>query len=656
MTEVPVPPGLTSEPKERWPEVREGLPIDRLRPGSELHGKVLEYLRQRIRYSERKMSNFYARWRVNEQKVQCYIDLPDYEQILKNQNAEGKPAQAVSIVIPYTFAAVLTIATYHLHTFTGRKPMFQVASNKAETAKSAQNMELVLQYMADHTRMVGALWQFILDGLIYGVAPMRCTWSNIRRMRTVWRDEPSVVSAILGLKKRVKVREMHTVYSGNAVSTIDPFMFFPDPRVPMHKVAHDGEWVVWREFMGRHRAKILEADGVWKWVDYAGTTPRIGLEGEMGQSSRGLSLGGDAHPGRSGLSEEKVSQSLQVDQGSFVIIPAELGLSESQRPEKWLFTIINSRQIVQAEPLDLDHGMHPVVVSEPTSFGYGFGQPSIVDFTSPFQDTLSWLVNSHIHNTRAALNNQFVVDPSRIEMQDVRNPSPGKIIRVKPAGYGQDVSSMFQQFPIMDVTQQHMANLGLFLRIADIISGLSDNLRGQQDSGGRKTATEVRTTAEAAASRLAAQSRVISAQAIVDLTEQMTTNVQQFLEEDIYLQIVGQAGLEAPIQISPEMLVGDFHYPIHDGTLPLDRVALLDVFKEIYTATMQDPLLAQTYDRARLFEFMAELGGARNINNFRVTVAPDQTVETAVERGDMAPMERVIPGQRPAARAAEGVL
>lgn len=643
-TEVDAATGLGTTLREDWPSVRQSdldkEPIDRLKPGSELHNRVKQYLLDRIRFSERKMSAFYSRWRWNESRIQAYIQLPDYEQRLKEMNEAHAPPAVTSIVVPYSFATLMTISTYHLHTFAGRRPMFQVGANKKETVGGARNIETVLQYNADHTRMVAALWQFLLDAQTYGVGVLRNTWINQKAIRTVWKTE----GGLFGFGgRKVKSRENRLVYSGNQVTPIDPFMFFPDPRVPMARVNKDGEYVFWREFAGRHQVKALEADGVYKWVDAAGNLTRRVTDSEAeGQSARNLLSGGDSHPGRDSADNVSAGRSLlpylQADQGSVEIIPAELGLGDSTRPEKWLFTILNGKQIVQAERLELDHGMHPIVVTEPNSLGYGFGQAGFADYVGPMQDVMSWLINSHMHNVRTALNNMFVLDPSRIEMGDVKNPAPGKIIRVKPAGYGQDVQSMLQQLGVMDITRAHMEDLQLFTRMADALSGVNDNIRGLQDSGGRKTATEVRTSGEAAASRLAAQSRIISAQGIVDLTEQMTINIQQFQEDEIYLAIVGAEGLKDPIHITPEMLVGDFHYPVHDGTLPIDRVAMLDIWKEIYLGVSQDPLLSQQYDRGKIFEYIAELGGAKNISNFRLQVMPDQQVQQQAQAGNIVPM------------------
>jgi hypothetical protein len=210
------------------------------------------------------------------------------------------------------------------------------------------------------------------------------------------------------------------------------------------------------------------------------------------------------------------------------------------------------------------------------------------------------------------------------------------LIRLKRAAYGQDVRQAVQQLNVQDVTRGHIDDLQLFMTMGDALSAVTENIRGQQASGGRKTATEVRTSGEAAASRLASLAKRISAEGIVDLTEQMCVNTQQNLSQEFYLQLAGEDGMDNPIQVSPEMLVGDFYYPIHDGTLPLDRVALLDVWKELFMAISQDPELRQMYNIGKIFDYIAELGGARNLESFKA-MSNDQMAQQMMQQGGGVP-------------------
>ena len=640
ISDSPAPPSATVA----------GPAIDLLPPGSERHDFVKDYLLQRLRDSERKMNQFHARWQVSEKKMQAYIDLPNWEKTLKEMNDSGKPPLIVSVTIPLSFAMISTIVTFLLHTFSGRKPMFQVGSYKAETVKSSKNMETVIQYNADHTRLIKWLYQFFQDGQIYGLGVLRSRWKVETALRTV--RKANTLRSIFGItvgSAAETVRELHTIYEGNEVTSQDPYMFFPDPRVPMTEVNRRGEYVFTRSYEGRHILLQMQEDENLniKWIDHIpNSIPRNFGDTDDTQSVRSLMSGGDAHPGSSFRTGDLQQQSfVQLDQGSVFIIPRELGLGHSMKPEKWLFTIANKERIIQAEPADDDHGMHSVAVAEPYTMGYSFGSLGLADYLGPLQDSISWLMNSHIDNVRKALNDMFIVNPAMIEMQDLKNPAPGKLIRLKQAAFGTDVREAVMQLQVNDVTKGHLQDLELFLRISQLLSAVSDNVLGLQEAGGRKTATEVRTSTEAAASRLAAQARIISAQAIVDLTEQMSVNIQQRQSDDFYISVVGREGAESPIKIRPDQLAGDFFYPIHDGTLPLDRVAMVDVWRELFSVVLQDQQLRGSYDIPRMFEFIAELGGAKNIAGMRLDVAPDAAMQQGVQAGNVVP----IPGGNPVA-------
>ena len=201
----------------------------------------------------------------------------------------------------------------------------------------------------------------------------------------------------------------------------------------------------------------------------------------------------------------------------------------------------------------------------------------------------------------------------------------------------------------VDVTRGHINDMSVVMQIGERLTAATDNRMGLQDSGGRKTATEVRTSAEAGASRLAAQARIISSHGIVDVTELMVLNTQQYISDEFYMQVVGQGALTEPVNIAPEMLVGDFHYPVHDGTLPLDKVALLDVWKEIFVAVSQDQELRSQFSIPKIFEFVAELGGAKNIEAMRVQMRmmPQEQINQQQQAGNLLPLPPT-PMRRPA--------
>jgi hypothetical protein len=130
-------------------------------------------------------------------------------------------------------------------------------------------------------------------------------------------------------------------------------------------------------------------------------------------------------------------------------------------------------------------------------------------------------------------------------------------------------------------------------------------------------------------------------------------NNQQYLSEDFYVQILGSDGMQTSKKLSPDEIGGDFYYPIHDGTLPLDRIALLDVWKEIMNGVASSPELNAKYDLGKIFEFTAELGGARNIEGMKRApqpmqapdLQPQEQVDEGVRKGDMVPAGAFDPRQ-----------
>lgn len=617
-------------------------PIDWLRPGSAQHAYILAYLLDRLRYSVERMSAFHPRWRNNELMLQAYISLSDYDAILKKaQDEKSGPGVPIAINVPFAWATVNTIVTYLLHMFGGRSPIFQVGSYRAEQIDRAKNMEMLLQYNADYVKFIRALYFWLMDGETYGLGVMRTLWKVDQKTRKVIIPPTPEETQLMAQYGRVAQGQpqvqKYTAFEGNSISNIDPFMFFPDPRVPMHEVNEKGEYVFWRFYEGKHILLKEEGLGRLKWVGTVGAMDGRTYDngGAAAASARGMRALGVAHPGDARISGTyRVDPNYQVDQCTIEIVPFDLGLGPSKIPEKWLFSILNECQIIQAVKLDLPSGKHPIEVAEPNSVGYAFGQLGTVDMLGPMQNMMSWFMNSHIYNVRASLNNLLVVDPTKVEMQDLASPEPGGIIRLKNTAFGlADPKSALYQLEVTDVTRSHINDFQLFGRMASDLTGATDNVRGLQDPGGRKTATEIRTSAEAGTSRLAAKGKIYSSMGLTGLAEQWSLNYQQNLSQEFELAVLGSEGGKSSVRITPDNVQGDFVFPVHDGTLPIDKIGLLDVWRQIFQGVLADPQLRQSYDIVSMFDWICQLGGAQNINNFKINMVPQQQQMAAMSGG-----------------------
>ncbi len=632
--------GLSGKAKTEWPsQLKTEKAIDGLAPGSDAHREVLDYLMKRLSASERSMENFCPRWTAAEIRAQSYIKKSNFEAIIKNFNDKGEPPRPLNITVPYIFSTINSIVTYLMHTFTRRRPMFQIDTHKDEYIKAARVMEGVLQFNAEHERMAKKLRQFFWDGELYGVAVLRTEWKTETSKRTSLRPKPQTilgldVSFALGESGETEeITEEYMSFQGTSVQNIAPEHFFPDPTVPMSEVSREGEYVFWKQHFGKHMLLKEQSAGRLKWVNYI---PSQSASDEQNDDSRRGLL---ANSPSSGDEVNDIEEKNRVDVHfcSIDIIPRELGLSSSMDVEKWVFAVANRQQILMAEKLDHNHNLHPVLVSEPYTLGYELGQPSIADHLGPLQDLISWYANSHVHNVRTSLNNMFLYNPQMINEQDIANPAPGKGIRILPTAIGTDTEKFFRQLDVRDVTANHLADLQNFTRIADVMSGVNDNIRGvEEPNSSRRTASEVRISAQSAASRLADHAQLISSPAISDLSMMMCVNYQQFLSEEFYVRVVGEKGLRTPLAINRDSIAGDFTFPTHDGTLPTDKVALVEVWKEIFTAIAPDPQLRQQYDLAAILDWMASESGADNLRDFKVQVQAGEPQQGQVPLAELA--------------------
>jgi len=611
--------------------------LDRLmRKGGKNHNKLLEAIKTQLNASQHEMSRFYDRWESNELRMQAHIDLRGKDALLRDQNNQGKQPSNIPIVIPYGYAAISTIVTYLTNVFASRKPIFTLGSYRGEDVYRAKNMENLLQFQADYMHLVGELWTQFNDVGTYGVGALKCSWDIIEEMRTTRSGDQ------LGLGQTLTTRAPKVVYEGNNVDALDPFYFFPDPRVAMAKVATEGEFVYWRTFESR---MALTRNGDYQHVDKIKATPprdKFGTSSRRNHLARGKNLGELDTSNVLALDRDFV----QVDQGTSWIIPKDFGLTDKTEPELWLFTVGNLSQIIEAVPFDMDHSTHPVAVAEPFGNGHGFGHACPADYMAPIQDEISWLLNSHKANVRTAINNQFVVDTSRVVWNDVINPGAGRLIRLKKTAMGSDVRTAIHQLPVQDFTRGHLADIDLMISLGDMILAVNENLRGQPGGGGRKTATETRISGQAAVSRMALTGRIISTQSMTKLGRMMSLNTQQWISPEFEFRVGGQDAANATIR--PIDVDGEFYFPIQDGTLPLDKLGILQTWEKIFLAAVQSPEINASHDVGRIFEYIAELGGATNIEDFRrqpaqdrsVALAPDEDLERERERGNVVPISQ----------------
>jgi len=606
-------------------------PIDKLRPDSDLHGKVRVKLDAMLKFSRDAMKKHYSRWNLNELKVQAYTSQEDYDHITQRMRDAGKgsrPPEPISVVVPYTYATLHAAATFIATVLLGRKPIFPLMATRGTEVERARRMEAALQSHLDASRGYETLWQGIWDSLLYGFGPQRITWEERNGARIRWVNGQREQSTGL-------------TFAGNVLDAIDPYKFFPDPRVPISECNVKGDFIFTEGDISETVLRDMERAGSMKWVKEALSrgAERYRETDTVRQVRLGIGSGGLIVP-------QNVVGFRPMMEGTVRLSPKAWGLGDQEDSELWKFSWFENGQIMQAEPLGMIHGQHPFTAAEPTSFGHDFMSLSMADMIGNFQDILSWLVSSRMENVRAVVQNSFAVDPARIDVNDIRSSAIGRIIRLKQTAMGLPVKEAIMQIMVQDVTAAHMGDMQNMRILADTITGVNDNMRGIQTAGGRRSATEARIAMQNGGGRLSQHAVRISSQSYHPMCSQMISNTQQFMPDEMWIEQTGDDGQMSSNKMTPEMLVGDFNYQISDGTLPFDKGALVEVWKEILMGVAQDPELRQEFSLAKIFRYTAELGGAKNIDSFQRQQPPAMPM-----MGQAAPDPATMPGMVPAGPA-----
>ena len=639
-----------------------GLSREDMRPGSTLHEKIRKNLDARYTASSRRMERLHDKWRKSEERFIAYLpekEVDAQRRVLREQ--EGKP-QFTTLVLPYTYALAMSAHSYWTTVFLARSPIFQYTGRHGETQQQIQAVEALVDYQLMAGEMLVPLHLWLLDPAKFGIGVLGCYWDEEVTYTSEYQEvEQNFLGLIpTGKMKRELVTVKHKGYMGNKLFNIRPYDWYPDPRVALWEVQKAEFHGIYREVGWGQLVRGAKA-GTYTNIDVLRERRKRGEYGGVARvveaRSEQLSLPNDdvyatddwdiRETGPFGIVE------FYVD-----LIPKEWGLSQSDYPEKWCFTTTlkagshaqpqvsgskNVDVVIGARPLGAFHGKFPLFVLQMEPEAYAFSSRAMTDVLGPLQDAMDWLFNAHMFNVRKVMNDQFVVDPSRIVLGDLLDPLPGNIIRLKRAAYGTDPKTAISQLNVVDVTRQHIQDMGTIHEFAQRAVGVTDQIMGMIDAGGRKSATEVRTSSTFGVNRQKTVAEYFSAMGFSPLASVLVSTSQQYYDMQQKFRVAGDLMLEAGqglVDVNPEMIAGNYDFIPVDGTLPIDRYAQANLWREILTGMNNMPIVAMQYDVGRIFAWVAQIAGLKNITRFRLQVQPDEALIAAARAGNVVPMKQ----------------
>lgn len=612
-----------------------------LRPSSTLHTKIVQEVTNRARVSYNEMKNRHKNWRDIDRNLTAFVELDDAESLIKDAD-KRKP---VRIVVPYSYATLETLLAYFSSAFLSDDTLLRYEGVGPEDILPALMLERVIATHTYRNKIALALHTLFRDGFVYGFGVGAPYWDvihgkKIRRQEGTWYSD--IIRKWMGGPSKDIVDAV--LFEGNNMSVVDPYCVLPDPTVPIHE-CQKGEF--------------------WGWVDRTNYNAMLSEEKTSQGSMFNVRYLNSLHSMKTSIVEtdasgrnDRFGTSLRTDNTvnkpadriyMYVnLIPKDWGLSTSEYPEKWMFCVAGDAVVVEARQLGLIHNMYPIVTNCPDFDGHSVSPISRLEIIQGLQETLDWLFTSHIANVRKAINDMLIVDPSLINMNDLKHPGPGRLVRLRKHAWGRGVDQAVKQLAVSDVTKQHIGDSSYVIDLIQRVTSATDSLQGLMRTGGeRVTAQEYSGVRGGALSRLAKSAMITSMQVMRDLGYMFASHTQQFMSEEVYIRTVGdwerefidEYGIELPpaennrIRIRPNDILADYDVITTDGSVMNPDDA--NTWVNLFSVLSKNEALMQRFDMARVFKHIARKMGAKNVDKFEVRTAPDASVSKEAQAGNV---------------------
>lgn len=605
------------------------------------HKRLLKALEARFKLSERHMEKRHLKWRRAEEQHIAYLPEREVDAVRRGLREGGKP-QYTTMVLPFSYAILMTAHTYWTSVFMARNPVFQFQARHGETKLNVQAVEAFIDYQMNVGQWLVPLYIWLLDVGKYGMGIIGNFWEEESIQVSEMQEIEKILGGIIptGRKEVKKITTTLPGYHGNKLFNVRPYDFYPDPRVSLHNY-QKGEFCAIRVEVGWNSILKKEATGEYFNLKELRKKRLTTQSSSSEHGSPQLDL-----PNEEGTLSDFELQDVDFQELVEMVVelvPADWGLGSSKVPEKWVFTTTKDFTLmVGARPMGNLHNQYPYFLQLYEIEGYALNARGIPEIVIDLQNTMDWLVNTHFYNVRKALNDQFIVDPSRVVMKDVLDPQPGGIWRLKPAAYGTDPRLVASQLQVTDVTATHLKDTQFIWEMAQRVVGVSDNLMGLQSPGGRKTAVEVRTSSTFGVNRLKVNAEYYSAMGWAQLSQAALKNSQQFYSLDRQFKIAGDlmsaaGGQSAQIPITKEDIVGFYDFVAVDGTMPIDRFAQANLWTQLLAQLRNFPQIMAEYDMGGIFAWVAQLSGLKNVNQFKIEVQSPEAIAAGVQAGNLVP-------------------
>lgn len=449
------------------------------------------------------------------------------------QRRTGDPWQS-NLKVPY---GMQVIDTAMVNMVSG-KPRVIVKARQPGQDDNAKAMQAVLDYFVSEDHLVEAQPAFVQQALIYGVTVAKNHWLYKETTRPVRSFHPNPI----GFGAPMEIVEKQKVITRDGPH-FEPWNVYDAWWDPNARDVDTADYVVLRTWATKDQLLAMQynpdtGDGIYQNLDQLWAT----VARRPNQSAQESLLGG--------------SQARR--KGMFEIL-------EVWRDDR--LTVIGNRQVLLRDEDNIFwHGKKPIVVAQvrPDLFEIqGVAETELVDH---LQQALQTVQNMRMDNMHMTVMRGFtyreggVTDPNALQLRprfkwpvmDHDDIRPVDMQPLPPEAYREE--------------EELLSRLQLVTGINPYVSGASS-----QQGVDQNTATGVTALQDVASRLLRFKAAQIHNKGYQRTYEQWGDMIQQFLDHDVAVKIIGRGGQETWVQLGPQEVAGHFTYHLEGSEESLSR-------------------------------------------------------------------------------------
>ena len=592
--------------------------------------RQLEELRQRcqglVKMSRSVMKDYYTLWDRNEAVYRG-------ERRLDEQDKKAiKRDESVKVIVPLTHSQIQTFVAFGTMLLTQREYIYELAGTGLEDEKPAKLAQAVLQRDLEYNKFEGVLLpQFLTDVARFGLGIFKSDWTRQTVPAQTFIPDPSF-QPVPGLAPtqipQIPVYTQKTKYLGNNITVVSPYRWYPDTRLPLTRYRY-GEFCADENEYSFPELKKLELAGTTAGIDEISRLPDDAFENRR---LNAMTQDNERTLGIETNATKTTSRYCLITEVEILLNPAKTEIDDGVMLDKdldaevvCLVWIANDGRIVRLEDAGYNHNEFLFDAAQFFNDQNRVINFGLAELIGPMQDTIDWLMGARVTNVRKSIQNQLVVDPRFVDMDDVRDRSP--ILRLKSTTEGMAITNYIHQLQVVDVTAGHINDMGIVKGFSQDATGLSENLVGQYSTG-RRSAREASNVNSNAAARVILPLRGIQDSALLPLGRKLLSNIRQGLDEQQLVSIVGlQALLNDPVAVQDflpidrSQLVGNYDFLVYDLVLPSQRIASAQTLQELLIAIANNPMsiFILGIDPKIVMREILTLRGITNVDRFNLT-------------------------------------